>query len=348
MLIHPTPLQNKLALKQMPYLGKKTVPTALRKDLWTPFCVLSFPRALQGLDAFQKLREFKHLHEVAYPRSAILQPADSRKAGQLLPTPQRGRTLLDQRANAVADMAAVLALQARPPARREVERAARLVWKGGKQAARAKRGLGSKVTAAVLEFQGVADRVAVWWVEMRDAEFAQAWPPVVKHGRLALKRGQLIWPPPEGWAIEEVRVEAKDEADGAAAKIGKTFQSALSWVRGRVTGKEKEVPEASDDGELVYESIPETIKWYQDDVEKGIRDKIREALDRATAEPPTDLARVEDDKGSAVEQIALQSSAEALESSEQAVSSRSDAEAADLPEESEASPKEPKQRDKFI
>ncbi|KAL8671026.1 MAG: hypothetical protein Q9168_004458 [Polycauliona sp. 1 TL-2023] len=99
--------QNHTSLKQLPFLGKKSVPSHLRKDLWQPLCLVSFPRPSQGLQAYRRLREFRRLHETSYPLSLITQTEGPHK-GHLHSTKKRGKILMDQKANSVADLAAVL------------------------------------------------------------------------------------------------------------------------------------------------------------------------------------------------------------------------------------------------
>ncbi|KAL8847437.1 MAG: hypothetical protein Q9221_007506 [Calogaya cf. arnoldii] len=100
-------LNNHTSLKQLPFLGKKSVPSHLRKDLWQPLCLVSFPRPSQGFIAYRRLREFRRLHETSYPLSLITQTEGPHK-GQLHRTKKRGKILMDQKANSVADLAAVL------------------------------------------------------------------------------------------------------------------------------------------------------------------------------------------------------------------------------------------------
>ena len=187
--------QNTRALKQLPFAGKKTVPAALRRDLWTPLCVLSFPNSHQGLSAYRKLREFKHLHEVAYPLSLVTQK-DGPHAGNLMSKKEKSRIIMDQKANAIADMAAVLAIQARQPSAEEIAKANRRV-NSRKGVPKPKYGLGSWETSDVLEFQGKVDGVSVWWANPTDAEYAETWPEPVRHGPLAVARYTAVWPPPE-------------------------------------------------------------------------------------------------------------------------------------------------------
>ena len=127
------------------------------------------------------------------------------KDEQLLPKKkERGRKLMDQKANSIADMAAVLALQARAPTEKEVDRAKFFVRTDGRPVA--KRGKGSQRTNDVIEFQGRIGGTSVWWVDLLDAEFAETWPVQVVHGRLAVNRGTAVWPPPEELVVKEVEL----------------------------------------------------------------------------------------------------------------------------------------------
>lgn len=98
-------------MRQLPFNGKKTKPAKLRKDYWRPMAVIcfrpNFNRGVVGRSAFQMLREFRKLHELAWGDELL----KSRK--------ERGRLLNDQRKNAIADMAAVLAGRGRGNRMRE-------------------------------------------------------------------------------------------------------------------------------------------------------------------------------------------------------------------------------------
>lgn len=93
--------QDTKALAQLPFLGKQTVPATIRKDLWRPLATVSFPHAHQGLLAYQALREFRKRHELEWDPAQF----------QGMSKKQRGRKLRDQKANTVADLAAVLGRQ---------------------------------------------------------------------------------------------------------------------------------------------------------------------------------------------------------------------------------------------
>ncbi|KAK3357697.1 transcriptional regulation of mitochondrial recombination-domain-containing protein [Lasiosphaeria hispida] len=93
--------------RQMPYTGKKNVPAKLRKDYWRPMAVIEFPDGglgEVGRSVYQKLREFKKRHELEWGRE------NEEEEYRLLNMSrrERGKVLNDQRANVIADMAAVL------------------------------------------------------------------------------------------------------------------------------------------------------------------------------------------------------------------------------------------------
>lgn len=150
--------QNNAALSQLPYNGKKSVPRALRKDLWHPMATISFlPGAGSiGLSAFQKLREYRRLHETSWDKS-ILHHDFKLSEGKNL----RGRKLQDQKANSVADIAAVL----------------------GAVGTRKGTAIGLKSTA-----EGISDesarQIQIRWNDPLDAEFAKKWSGNVTHEQM--------------------------------------------------------------------------------------------------------------------------------------------------------------------
>ncbi|KUJ21156.1 uncharacterized protein LY89DRAFT_715426 [Mollisia scopiformis] len=160
-------LRNNAALNQIPFNGKKTVPAALRKDLWHPFAQITFPegKGFVGLSAFQKLREYRKRHELEWGDEIFLD-----KEGKHVNKEIRGRQICDQKANSVADMAAVLgrlALKDKPTP--EIVNG-RKIWPPR---------IGLK-----REGQGV--NVQVLWRDLTDAEFAETWAENVEHGVLPM------------------------------------------------------------------------------------------------------------------------------------------------------------------
>lgn len=205
--------QNHASLRQLPFLGKKSVPAKLRKDLWNPLALVSFPSPHQGLAAFRKLREFRRLHETSYPLSLIEEPTkdagkekkDAYKPQQktLLGTKKRGKVLMNQKANSVADIAAVLIQQARPPSPERIARCNVRI----KNANRLKRAKGASVLKNPLpatELQGSVEGVRIRWANLLDAEFAATWPAEVVHDSLETARYAAAWPPLPEAVREEV------------------------------------------------------------------------------------------------------------------------------------------------
>ncbi|KAK4553946.1 hypothetical protein LTR86_009122 [Recurvomyces mirabilis] len=128
-------LNSHASIKQLPDLGANNKPNAIRKDIWRPLYTLALPtthpHALsQGLDAFQKLREYRKLHELNWTPplslSRIYSDADiehekqqledrggSKKESVYDVIKRRKRKIrvgmvMNQKANSIADLAAVL------------------------------------------------------------------------------------------------------------------------------------------------------------------------------------------------------------------------------------------------
>lgn len=82
-------------MAQLPFIGKKSKPPALRKDHWAPFATVSFSSGNFGLNIYRKLREFRGLHETCYDTSVVRDTT----------VRQRKYTIMDQKANSIADLA---------------------------------------------------------------------------------------------------------------------------------------------------------------------------------------------------------------------------------------------------
>ncbi|KAK4539962.1 hypothetical protein LTR36_009932 [Oleoguttula mirabilis] len=131
-------LNNHAALKQLPDLGANNKDARLRKDLWKPLYTLCLPSASphtlrQGLHAFKKLREYRKLHELNWTPSPLLSKPKteaeiehmkdklSDRGGNkkenvydlIVREKKRMRveSVMDQKANSVADLASVLIAQ---------------------------------------------------------------------------------------------------------------------------------------------------------------------------------------------------------------------------------------------
>ncbi|KAK5137227.1 hypothetical protein LTR08_000197 [Meristemomyces frigidus] len=152
-------LKNEASLKQLPDLGANHKDARLRKDLWRPLYTLCLPSASphalrQGLHAFKKLREYRKLHELNWTPSPLLAKPKTATEIQLMKDKlgdrggskkenvydlivrekkkMRVKSVMDQKANSIADLAAVLLEQedlgaetvARKDAERSTDRAA--------------------------------------------------------------------------------------------------------------------------------------------------------------------------------------------------------------------------------
>ncbi|CAM1502902.1 Fc.00g076780.m01.CDS01 [Cosmosporella sp. VM-42] len=160
-------------LKQLPFNGKNTKPAKLRKDYWSPFANIIFPagQGSVGRSVFQKLRELKHLHEVAwddefrYKRPEEFTAADRKRIAEeekkgnpnyrpVRTKEERGIALNRQKSNSIADMAAVLSGMGR----------------------------GNKlITSAPEEAETQLMEVTVSWANDLDKEFAEEWSNNVTH-----------------------------------------------------------------------------------------------------------------------------------------------------------------------
>ncbi|KAI1281288.1 transcriptional regulation of mitochondrial recombination-domain-containing protein [Xylaria sp. FL0933] len=156
------------ALRQIPFNGKKLKPSKIRKDYWRPMAMIQFPEGQGevGRSVFQRLRECKKLHEYSWPDSLLFG-----KDGRTLTRRQRGIRLNDQRANTIADMAAVLGG----------------LGKGNKivveeEGAAAAEGTVASATADNnAEVKKTLVPATVWWMDALDRNHAKKWTKNVKH-----------------------------------------------------------------------------------------------------------------------------------------------------------------------
>jgi hypothetical protein len=190
--------QNNAALAQIPYNGKKTVPAALRKDLWHPFAQISFPegKGFVGLSAFQKLREYRRRHELEWGDEIFLT-----EEGKTVPKKIRGRQICDQKANSVADIAAVLgrlALKEKP--KKELVNG-RLV----------------SPPSIGLKKEGRGVKVEVLWRDLNDAEYAETWADNVEHGVLPMHTNHRD--PNQVWGLKRTARIADKEAEAEVESL---------------------------------------------------------------------------------------------------------------------------------
>ena len=120
---------------------------------------------------------------------------------------------MNQKANSVADMAAVLLLQAKEPTEQELNAAKRKVRTDSRPLA--KRGKGTQASAEALTIKGTVEGVKIRWADILDAEYAETWPAEVVHDGLEKHRYTAAWPPapPLMPAEEELAEEVMGEVD---------------------------------------------------------------------------------------------------------------------------------------
>jgi hypothetical protein len=158
----------------MPFNGKKTKPAKLRKDYWSPMAMIQFPegQGSVGRSVYQKLRELKHLHEVAwtdefrYKSPEEFTAADKKKIAEekakgvdykpVRSKAERGVALNAQKTNSIADMAAVLAGH----------------------------GNGNPIVSATGSSGDERETVpvSISWVNDQDKDYAETWSRNVTHG----------------------------------------------------------------------------------------------------------------------------------------------------------------------
>ena len=148
LILTPSKNQSNKSLRQLPYTGKKLVPAGLRKDYWRPMAVVEFGRGNGpiGRSVYAKCRELKKRHELEWEDERLLNMSRE----------QRGRELNDQKGNAVADLAYVLA---------------------GK-------GKGNRMLETVKEGETEVEKLheaTVYWASEQDQYFAESWSHNVTH-----------------------------------------------------------------------------------------------------------------------------------------------------------------------
>lgn len=173
------------AFKQMPFAGKKNRPAKIRKDLWRQIAVVSFPegQGVVGQSVFQRLREFRSRHLLEWGDDMYLKPNPDKPNLKLSRTRQeRGRAIIAQKANSIADLAAVLA--------------------GA--------GAGTRMWVQNEAGEKTLCPATVEWAQQSDLNYAREWTANVSHAQMVK---ELREAPVEG---DEEAVQAEAEAETGA------------------------------------------------------------------------------------------------------------------------------------
>ncbi|RAH65771.1 mitochondrial 54S ribosomal protein mL67 [Aspergillus aculeatinus CBS 121060] len=235
-------LDKNSVLRQLVYHGKKTVPATLRKDMWVPYYSVHFTSAQLGLRAYHLLREFAMQRQLAPPREMVTiteewlaqkRPRDPHKAeefdkewadkkGWLMKPKDRARVVMNQKATSVADVAAVLDIQAEEIANGFASGQRGYLGKAARRRRRQARvkeaAVAARQAARVADFEKVLSKpqidykiqevveddpataallqaengVKILWTDLHDAQFAAQWPDRVRHGELDLTRDHVM------------------------------------------------------------------------------------------------------------------------------------------------------------
>ncbi|OTB06855.1 hypothetical protein M426DRAFT_9283 [Hypoxylon sp. CI-4A] len=201
---HSPVLKANKALRQIPFNGKKLKPSKLRKDYWRPLAMIQFPEGYGevGRSVFQRLRECKQLHELTWGDDMFFD-----KDGNPLSKHKRGKKLNDQKANTVADMAAVLSGRGK----------GNKIWQSLSEKME---GLANVEAGEEKNLKKDADGVKalvkaqIWWANDQDRSYAKRWPSNVTHYRF------------DQASLEEMSVEdeADSESQSAPAELVATEQ----------------------------------------------------------------------------------------------------------------------------
>ncbi|POS83888.1 hypothetical protein EPUL_005261 [Erysiphe pulchra] len=181
--------RNNDTLRHIPYNGKKTVPSALRKDLWLPFATITFPKGCGpvGLSVFQKLREYRKRHEHEWGEEITKNPEN----GYFISKKKRERKICDQVANSVADIAYVLGRLRQQELAVEKEEVSKVDLRKKKFSKKPRESTSPYVSKPPpggigLVGEGKGLPVQVSWRDIKMAEYAETWSDNVEHGIFGL------------------------------------------------------------------------------------------------------------------------------------------------------------------
>ena len=214
-------------MRQIPFFGKKLKPSKIRRDYWQPLAMIEFPPGYGeiGRTVYQRLRECKSLHELAWGDEMY----HDDKTGRLLTRNQRGRRIMDQKPYIVADIAAILGgagknNKIRPIYLLHDDGVLRTNPLDGEEA----RAIEPRDAEEPIVVDASAGRVAnvakpqdiingliratVHWVDENHRKFARKWPPNVTHKQL--QDGK--WPAPRPLLEHEEVVPEALREDPAA------------------------------------------------------------------------------------------------------------------------------------
>ncbi|CAN8096582.1 unnamed protein product [Discula destructiva] len=215
------------ALAQIPFTVKKQKPAVLRRDYWQPLCMIQFDvgRAVVGRNVFQKLREFRQLHELQWGWQA----AELRKMAKQ----DRGAAIHNQKPNAVADIAAALAGSGRgnlmwttePLEQNIVEETPVEEVKMEKQVAEEEK-KNMKKTATPATGPRRLLNATIYWANDVDLDWARKWSDNVTH-EVGLPTGVEV----VGWKTKMIREDPTQDTVAGEMKKATNDKAGKSGTR---------------------------------------------------------------------------------------------------------------------
>ena len=208
--------------------------------------MVEFPSSVAGREAYRRLREFRRLHEHAYPLDLItIKEGDN--AGSLMPTKQRGKVLMNQKANTVADLAAVLLQLEYGPEDGRIQRkeSSAAFWETRRKQ-RPERFKRTPMPA--VELAGVKG-VRIRWADPFDAEYAREWPRAVVHHQLAQARHSPAFPE---LLAEPAKPDFSEEGDDSVSLLPHTPEIDVVGAEGAA----KKIPVKRK--EMLFPKVPES------------------------------------------------------------------------------------------
>jgi transcriptional regulation of recombination Mhr1 len=213
-------------MKQLPFIAKKSKPSKLRRDLWSPMALIQFPAGagVVGQNAFQKLREFRKRHELEWSDDMLYKTEEKKgfpdeKQRTCRTRVERGHAVHSQRANAIADIAAVLAGRGRGNRLwLNAEEVALLAE--GKEDLRGARWSKMGPTKHLPDGRSLLVDTKVYWKNQDDVNYAEKWSENVVHESLEEFEARQ--------AAEAAKAEAETEAEviGEEAAVEKPAEEA--------------------------------------------------------------------------------------------------------------------------
>jgi hypothetical protein len=298
----------------MPFTGKKLVPAKLRRDYWRPFAMLAFERAgnraaaqVISKSVMQKLREFRIRHEVQWESQELKKLRRESKKREL------GMALNDQRANCVADLAAVLAgagggnhiVQSKSTTPEESSGKSEEEGKNNKPAVDDDGAAIVKVFKPEKKGWWALRRATIFWHNEQDHHYAEEWTDNVKHVLgLPSDVGVRPWPTlaiaPQGEGMtpieQHLAAEAERQAHNYARRQAERQQEARQAKLNRLDEIRQELKRREDlqirREDKIRTKEEKRAAYIARLGEEGIR-KQPALLPRAKMAPPSDDAVVE-------------------------------------------------------